>query len=89
MARYEVSITRKALKELNGLDERSKNRVLKALVILRDYGFSSRLDIKKLRGYRNHYRIRVGDYRILFELVKPRKVIVYAILPRKKAFKKK
>lgn len=68
MARYEVSITRKALKELNGLDERSKNRVLKALVILRDYGFSSRLDIKKLRGYRNHYRIRVGDYRILFEL---------------------
>lgn len=89
MARYEVSITRKALKELNGLDERSKNRVLKALVILRDYGFSSRLDIKKLRGYRNHYRIRVGDYRILFELVKPRKVIVYAILPRKRAFKKK
>ncbi|QLH08945.1 type II toxin-antitoxin system RelE family toxin [Candidatus Nitrosotenuis sp. DW1] len=23
-------------------------------------------DIKKLKGYDNHYRIRVGDYRILF-----------------------
>ena len=26
----------------------------------------TRLDIKKLKGYDNHYRIRVGDYRILF-----------------------
>jgi len=25
-----------------------------------------RLDIKKLKGHDNHYRIRVGDYRILF-----------------------
>jgi mRNA interferase RelE/StbE len=25
-----------------------------------------RLDMKKLKGYDNHYRIRVGDYRILF-----------------------
>jgi len=26
----------------------------------------TRLDIKKLKGYNNHYRIRVGNYRILF-----------------------
>jgi len=31
-------------------------------------GFSARLDIKKLRGTKNHYRIRVGDYRILVVL---------------------
>ena len=69
------------------MDSDSRSKVLEALVILRDYGFTSRLDIKKLRGYKSHYRIKVGKYRILFELEKPRKIIVYAILPRKKAYK--
>ena len=48
-----------------------------------DYGFSSKLDIKKLKGYKNHYRLRIGRYRVLFELEKPRRIIVYAILPQK------
>jgi len=87
MTRYDVNITRKALKELNKLDLHSRDRILEALIVLRDYGFTSRLDIKKLRGYKNHYRIRVGKYRILFELEKPRKIIVHAILPRKEAYK--
>jgi len=87
MARYDVNITRKALRELNKLDSDSRSKVLEVLIILRDYGFTSRLDIKKLRGYKSHYRIKVGKYRILFELEKPRKIIVYAILPRKKAYK--
>jgi len=87
MTRYDVNITRKALKELNKLDPYTRNRILEALIILRDYGFTSRLDIKKLRGYKSHYRIRVGEYRILFELEKPRKIIVYAILPRKEVYK--
>ncbi len=87
MTRYDVNITRKALRELNKLDPHARDRVLEALTILRDYGFTSRLDIKKLRGYKNYYRIRVGKYRILFELDKPRKIIVYAILPRKEAYK--
>lgn len=87
MARYEVYITRKALKELDKLDPHSRNRIMEALAILRDYGFTSRLDIKKLRGYKSHYRVRVGEHRILFELEKPRKITIYAILPRKKAYK--
>jgi len=46
------------------------------------------LDIKKLLGYRNHYRLRVGDFRILFELEKPRTIRVYGVLHRRKAYKK-
>ncbi len=30
----------------------------------------------------------ISDYRVLLELEKPNKIIVYAILPRKKAYKK-
>ncbi|MCD6095466.1 MAG: type II toxin-antitoxin system RelE/ParE family toxin [Thermoprotei archaeon] len=60
--------------------------MLDKLTILRDYGFTVRLDIKKLRGYKNHYRLRVGSYRILFELERPCRIIVYTILPRKQAY---
>ncbi len=85
--RYEVYLTRKAWKDLDELDPQTRKRIIDALVTLRDYGFTPRLDIKKLRGYRNHYRLRVGEYRILFELEKPRRIVVYAILPREQAYR--
>ena len=81
--RYEIYLTRRAKKEL---DPQSRKRALGALVTLRDYGFTARLDIKKLRGHRNHYRIRVGKYCILFELEKPRRAMIYVILSRKAAY---
>ncbi|BEP17750.1 type II toxin-antitoxin system RelE/ParE family toxin [Pyrofollis japonicus] len=84
--RYEVHLTRKAKKQLDNLDPQVRKRILEALLVLRDYGFTQRLDIKKLKGYKNHYRFRVGEYRVLFELEKPNKIIIYAILPRKQAY---
>ena len=84
--RYEIYLTRKARKDLDKLDPQTRRRVIDALITLRDYGFTPRLDIKKLKGYKNHYRLRVGEYRVLFELEKPRGIIVYAILPRKQAY---
>ncbi|MCC7559393.1 MAG: type II toxin-antitoxin system RelE/ParE family toxin [Methanobacterium sp.] len=58
------------------------NRIIK----LKD-GFLPDLDIKKLKGYSNHYRLRIGKYRVLFQLQKDHVIIIYAILPRKKAYK--
>jgi len=84
--RYEVYFTRRAKKELDELELETRRRILDKLIILRDYGFTARLDIKKLRGCKNHYRLRVGSYHILFELGKPRRIMVYAILPRKQAY---
>jgi len=86
--RYKIYLTGKARKKLDSLNQKSRRMILDTLSFLRDYGFSQRLDIKKLKGFKNHYRLRVGKYRILFELEKPDKIIVYAILPRKKAYKK-
>jgi len=39
-----------------------------------------------LKGFKNHYRLRIGKYRILFEIEKD-KIIVYSILPREKAYR--
>jgi mRNA interferase RelE/StbE len=85
---YEVYFERKTLKNLKKLDKTLKSRILEALRTLRDEGFSRKLDIKKLKGYKNHYRLRIGHYRILFELQKPKTIIIHAILPREKAYKK-
>jgi mRNA interferase RelE/StbE len=39
-------------------------------------------DVKKIRGSKNEYRLRVGNYRVLFELVGKR-IVVYTLGPRK------
>ena len=39
-------------------------------------------DLKKLKGSKNEYRLRVGNYRVLFEL-EGKRIVVYAIGPRK------
>jgi len=43
-------------------------------------------DVKKLTGYTNAYRLRVGDYRILFDM--DIKIKITNILPRGDAYKK-
>lgn len=83
---YNVFIEKKAHKQLEKLNEDTHTRIVEALHTLREEGFSMRLDIKKLRGYRAHYRIRIGKYRILFELGKEKTIVVYAILPRETAY---
>lgn len=79
-------LERKASRQLEKLDKDVRDRIVKALHVLRDEGFSRKLNIVKLRGYKNNYRLRVGRYRILFELEAERTIIVYAVLPRKKAY---
>lgn len=63
--RFEVYFTKKAMRQLDDLNPQARKRLLNDLVMLRDYGFTPRLDIKKLRGYKNHYRLRIGKHRIL------------------------
>lgn len=84
---YEVLLERRAAKQLERLDKFSKRRIIEALRVLRERGLAARLDLKKLKGYKNHYRLRVGSYRVLFEFQKPRTLIVYAVLPRRTAYR--
>jgi mRNA interferase RelE/StbE len=84
---YLVFVERKAQKQLEKLPKDAHKRIVEALHILQDEGFSIKLDIKKLQGYRNHYRIRIGKHRILFELSPDKTIAVYAILPRAEAYK--
>jgi len=86
LQRYQVFLEKKGLKQLEKLGEDARSRIVEALRTLRDEGFSRKLDIVKLRGHKNQYRLRVGKYRVLFELRPERIVVVYAILPRAVAY---
>ncbi|MDT8781596.1 MAG: type II toxin-antitoxin system RelE/ParE family toxin [Candidatus Bathyarchaeota archaeon] len=81
-----VFIDRKAQKQLDRLPENIQNKVINAIDILHEEGFSKKLNIKKLRGLPNSFRIRVGTYRILFQLSSQNIIEIYAILPRKTAY---
>lgn len=43
-------------------------------------------DVKKLEGSKNEYRLRVGNYRVLFELVGKR-IVVYTLGQRKDIYR--
>ncbi len=61
-----VLIKKEISDKLDDLPQDLKKRIRIALNELESTWPACRLDIKKLKGYDNHYRIRVGDYRILF-----------------------
>lgn len=86
MPRYKVFLEKRAQRQLERLDEKTRSRVVEALRLLGDRGFSARLDLKKLRGYRGQYRLRVGRHRVLFELQPEKTIIVHAILPRSRTY---
>jgi len=82
---FRIFIERNANKQIERLDGDTKGRVMDALKEL-EKGFSARLDIKKLKGTKDHYRIRVGDYRILFVL-ESNVTFVYDISHRRNVYK--
>ncbi len=87
MPKYMVLIESKAKKQFKKMTKDQQTRVFTALTTLETEGLSNKLDIKKLRGYQQHYRIRVGRLvRIRFELSSDRAIIVYSISTREKAY---
>jgi mRNA interferase RelE/StbE len=63
---YEIEFTKGATKELNTLPTDIKNRIdLKILTLSVDPRPNG---VKKLKGIENTYRIRVGEYRVIYEI---------------------
>ncbi|MCI6163860.1 MAG: type II toxin-antitoxin system RelE/ParE family toxin [Lachnospira sp.] len=58
---YKIIIKKPAKKFIDKLPKNEKIRIIKAIEKLPDG-----VDIKKLKGHDNVYRLRIGDYRILY-----------------------
>ena len=66
MLRYSIDIKRSAQKELDALDDTLFKRIDAKILSLAANPRS--VGCKKLKGYKDHWRIRVGDYRVIYIL---------------------
>jgi len=83
MQRYIITFKPKALKDGKRIPEDHLKRIFEAIENLSD-GLKG--DVKHLTNYSPEYRLRVGDYRVLFE-IEDEKIIIYRIRHRKEAYK--
>jgi mRNA interferase RelE/StbE len=81
--KYQVELKPKAVKDLKRIPKEDGKRIVDKLKILED---NLRGDVKKLTNYTPEYRMRVGDWRILFE-IEDEKIVVYRIRHRKEVYK--
>ena len=80
---YEIEIKPKALKDLARLARADAKRILAKVDALREGPTG---DTKRLTNFTPEYRLRVGDYRVLFEM-EARRIVVYRVLHRKDAYR--
>ena len=76
MAAYQVEFVKSAEKEFEKLPARIKSKVGEALALLSINPFSELLSVKKLKGAESLFRIRLGDYRVVYEIQKKRLVVI-------------
>ena len=81
--KYQVELKPKAIKDISRIPKEDGKRIVEKLKFLED---NLRGDVKRLTSYAPEYRMRVGDWRILFE-VEDEKIVVYRIRHRKEAYK--
>jgi mRNA interferase RelE/StbE len=79
-----IQIRKSAIKNLKKIDKEARNRLHDKIQSLCD--FPNLPNIKKLSNFEPAYRLRVGDYRILFD-VNEDTIDIGRILHRKDSYK--
>jgi len=80
--KYKISFYSKALKQLEKLDQVTQKRIIEKVRLLSD---NLQGDVKKLTDFTPEFRLRVGDYRILFE-IEAETIFIHLIKHRKEAY---
>ena len=81
--RYDVQFKPKAVKDIGRLPTRIQAQILAGIDEMSN---DLRGDIKRLTNFTPEYRLRVGDYRVLFEL-EEKTIVIYRIRHRREAYR--
>ena len=82
---YTIIIVRSAQKEIRDLDQTVRARTIQALRSLANNPRPS--GCRKLVGAQNRWRVRVGDYRVIYEINDADSIVnVIAVRHRSKAY---
>ncbi|MEQ1604807.1 MAG: type II toxin-antitoxin system RelE/ParE family toxin [Pyrinomonadaceae bacterium] len=80
--KHSVEISPRARKDLRKIDAETSDRILLRIAALND---DLAGDVKRLTDFEPEYRLRVGNYRILFDL-EDNKVVVRRVKHRREAY---
>lgn len=85
MADYAITFARSARKELEALDAAIVNRIFPKIEALAKEPRPA--GCRKLRGERSLWRIRIGDYRVVYAIYDDKRVVdIVAVRHRSKAY---
>ena len=79
---YRIELKPRAIRDLKAIDKSQARRIIDKVGLMK---VDLAGDVKRLTNSTAEFRLRVGDYRVLFE-VQGDKVIVYRIRHRKDAY---
>ncbi|MDO9390367.1 MAG: type II toxin-antitoxin system RelE/ParE family toxin [bacterium] len=80
---YNVQFKPQAVKDIRSLTPQLSQRMLTRI---EEMSVGLKGDVKRLTGFTHEYRLRVGDYRVLFELA-GKTIIVYRIRHRREVYR--
>ena len=73
---YKVILKPSVVKELKAIPKRDHRRITIAIELLSENPFPN--NARKIAGHTNDYRVRVGDWRIIYE-VQNNKLIIFVL----------
>jgi len=76
MAEYVIEFVRSSRKEFEKLPAAMRKKIVEALTLLSIDPYSEILKIKKLKGFDGLFRIRIGDYRVIYQIRNDRLLII-------------
>ena len=82
---FDIEITESAQKEFKKIDKKNQGIISKKILTLKN-GLSG---TKRLSGFKNIFRVRAGNFRIIFEITSPEKILKITYIRRRneKTFK--
>lgn len=86
---YEIRFSKRAASYFKRLDRKTKERIAASLDIMAVDPFSNTLEIKPMVGRPEEFRLRVGDYRLIYTVENDVLVVyVLKVYPRGDVYKK-
>ena len=83
---YRIEIQDIAIKSIKKISEPQKSLIKKKIELLKNFTKSMN-NIKALQGeYKGLYRLRIGDHRVIFEVVDKTTIIIVDVFARKDGY---
>ena len=80
--KYTSELKPKATKDMKSIPPKERERIVNRIERMEE---DLQGDVKKLTNHTPEYRMRAGNYRVLFE-IEGERIVVYRILHRKEAY---